>query len=164
MVLQMGQGVYLLKPGVQAKRENLVDLFGFAPIDQVCSVAEQRENYEIWIKSLKWATNNGTTTLYRAVSPEEYSSVMNSGQFSFGPAGSEMKQFGFNMNEVLNYSNFASDYAAIVRAEIPTSLLGNFNVSNSIDPFIFRSGVLTINGQSGLNFLNSVVTNLGHAY
>ena len=53
MVLQMGQGVYLLKPGVQAKRENLVDLFGFAPIDQVCSVAEQRENYEIWIKSLK---------------------------------------------------------------------------------------------------------------
>lgn len=98
------------------------------------------------------------------MSPEEYSSVMNSGQFSFGPAGSEMKQFGFNMNEVLNYSNFASDYAAIVRAEIPTSLLGNFNVSNSIDPFIFRSGVLTINGQSGLNFFNSVVTNLGHAY
>ncbi|NML32389.1 hypothetical protein HHL14_16295 [Paraburkholderia sp. G-4-1-8] len=89
---------------------------------------------------------------------------MNSGQFSFGPAGSEMKQFGFNVNEVLNFSNFAPHYAAIVRADIPTSLLGNFNVSNSIDPFIFRSGVLTVNGQSGLNLFNSAVTNVGHAY
>jgi filamentous hemagglutinin len=110
------------------------------------------------------ATNSATTTLYRAVSPEEYSSIMNSGQFSFGPAGSEMKQFGFNLNEVLNYANFQPDYAAIVSAQVPTRLLGNFNVSNAIDPFIFKNGVLTVNGQSGLNLFNSIVKNVGHAY
>lgn len=89
---------------------------------------------------------------------------MNSGQFSLGPAGSEMKQFGFNLNEVLNYANFQPDYAAIVSADVPTSLLGNFNVSNAIDPFIFKNGVLTVNGQSGLNLFNSIVKNVVHAY
>ena len=110
------------------------------------------------------ASDTATTTIYRAVSPEEYASIMKSGQFSFGPAGSEMKQFGFNLNEVLNYSNFAPDYAAIVSADVPTSLLGSFNISNSIDPFIFRGGVLTVNGQSGLDLLNSIVKNISHAY
>lgn len=107
--------------------------------------------------------NSGTTTLYRAVSPAEYSSIMKFGQFSFGPAGSEMKQFGFNLNEVLTFANFETDYAAIVKAEIPTNFLGSFNVSNGIDPFIFKSGVLTVN-KSGLDLFNSIVTNIGHAY
>ncbi|ALU64322.1 hypothetical protein DA70_11540 [Pandoraea pnomenusa] len=105
-----------------------------------------------------------TTTLYRAVSPEEYYSIMNSRQFSFGPTGSEMKQFGFNLNEVLRYANFQSDYAAIISAEVPTSVLGRFNISNSVDPFIFKNGVLTINGQSGLNLFNSALKNVGHAF
>jgi hypothetical protein len=36
-------------------------------------------------------------------------------------------------------------------------------VSNQIDPFIFRSGVLTVNGQSGLDLFNAFVTNIGPA-
>ena len=53
--LEMGGGrkIYLLKFGMQAKREDLVDIFDAASVDQVCTVAEQRANYEIWIRSLK---------------------------------------------------------------------------------------------------------------
>ncbi|MFJ4291930.1 filamentous hemagglutinin N-terminal domain-containing protein [Cupriavidus sp. NPDC089707] len=104
------------------------------------------------------------TTLYRAVSPEEYHSIMKSGQFTFGPAGSEMKQFGFNLNEVLTYANFSADYAAIVKATIPNNALYNFSVSKNIDPFIFKSGVLTVNGKKGLDLFNSVVKSVDHAY
>ncbi|WP_354681921.1 filamentous hemagglutinin N-terminal domain-containing protein [Cupriavidus necator] len=104
------------------------------------------------------------TTLYRAVSPEEYHSIMKSGQFNFGPAGSEMKQFGFNLNEVLTYANFSTDYAALVKVTIPSNAIYNFGVSKNIDPFIFRSGVLTVNGKRGLDLFNSVVKNVDHAY
>ncbi|MEC5408442.1 hypothetical protein VOM14_23100 [Paraburkholderia sp. MPAMCS5] len=54
MALQMGGGrkVYLLHSGKSAKRQDLVDIFGSATIDQVCSVAEQRAAYEAWVQSL----------------------------------------------------------------------------------------------------------------
>ncbi len=54
MALQMGGGrkIYLLQAGKQAKREDLVDIFGAARIEQVCSITEQRAAYETWVKSL----------------------------------------------------------------------------------------------------------------
>ncbi|MGZ2748590.1 two-partner secretion domain-containing protein [Burkholderia stagnalis] len=105
-----------------------------------------------------------TTTLYRAVSPEEYSSIMQTGRFSFGPGANEMKQFGFNLNEVMAYANTAADYAAIVKVDIPTSVLGKFGVSYSIDPFIFKNGVLSVERMGQLDFFNSVAKNIGHAF
>lgn len=48
-----GRKVYLFKPGRQALREDLVDVFEAATYDQVGTVAEQRSNYEYWIRSLK---------------------------------------------------------------------------------------------------------------
>lgn len=55
MTLEMGGGrkLYILRHGVQARREDLVDVFGAASIDQVCTVAEQRAGYESWLRSLK---------------------------------------------------------------------------------------------------------------
>ncbi|WP_322027875.1 hypothetical protein [Burkholderia sp. BCC1977] len=55
MMLQMGLGkkIYLLRESEQARREDLVDIFGGAAIDQVCSVDEQRSAYESWLRSLK---------------------------------------------------------------------------------------------------------------
>lgn len=54
MCLQMGGGrkIYLLKNGQQAKKDDLVDIFEEAPVDSVCSVAEQQEFYKEWINSL----------------------------------------------------------------------------------------------------------------
>jgi hypothetical protein len=55
MVLEMGGGrkVYLLKAGMQARQEDLVDVFGEASVEKVCTVEEQRANYKIWVRSLK---------------------------------------------------------------------------------------------------------------
>ncbi len=75
-----------------------------------------------------------------------------------------MKQFGFNLNEVMAYANTAPEYAAIIKANIPASVIGKFGVSYSIDPFIFKSGVLSVMKENQLNIFNSFVTNVGHAY
>ena len=48
-----GRKVYLFKPGRQALREDLIDVFDPATYDEVGTVAEQRSNYEAWIRSLK---------------------------------------------------------------------------------------------------------------
>lgn len=55
MALEMGGGrkIYILRHGMQARREDLVDIFDAASISQVCTVAEQRACYESWIRSLK---------------------------------------------------------------------------------------------------------------
>jgi len=55
MAREMGGGrkIYLLTPGVQARREDLVDIFGAASLDQVGTVAKQHAFYENWIRSLK---------------------------------------------------------------------------------------------------------------
>lgn len=55
MSREMGGGrkIYLLKQGVQGRREDLVDIFGAAAYDQVGTVAEQRSAYDAWIRSLK---------------------------------------------------------------------------------------------------------------
>ncbi|MDO3514966.1 MULTISPECIES: hypothetical protein [Ralstonia solanacearum species complex] len=55
MILEMGGGrkIYLLQPGRQTSRQDLVDIFGAATIEQVCTVAEQRASYDAWIRSLR---------------------------------------------------------------------------------------------------------------
>ncbi|MTV40551.1 RHS repeat-associated core domain-containing protein [Duganella radicis] len=106
-----------------------------------------------------------TTTLFRAVSPEEFNALIKSKKFSFGPNGSEMKQFGFSLDEVVKFADFASDYAAVIKIEVKTSVLSNFSVTlGKIDPFIFKSGVVTVNGQAGINILNKAVKSIEHAF
>lgn len=54
MSRQMGEGgrLYVFKAGVPAKREDLVDLFESAELQQVGTVAAQRMAYEAWLRSL----------------------------------------------------------------------------------------------------------------
>lgn len=54
MMREMGGGrkIYLLTLRTQARREDLVDIFGPATPDQVGTVAEQHAFYESWIRSL----------------------------------------------------------------------------------------------------------------
>jgi hypothetical protein len=106
--------------------------------------------------------DGGTTTLYRAVGPDEFYSLQkNGGAFQFGPNGSTMKQFGFNADEVLKYANWNPDYGAIMKIRVDSKALSNFDVSfGQIDPSIFRSGVVTVQGQGQLKKLNSSVKSI----
>ena len=47
-----GRKLYLFKNGIQARREDLVDIFEPAEYEQVGTVAEQRVAYEAWLRSL----------------------------------------------------------------------------------------------------------------
>jgi hypothetical protein len=48
-----GRKVYVLKPGMQGRREDLVDVFEAAPFEKVGTVTEQRLAFEAWLRSLK---------------------------------------------------------------------------------------------------------------
>lgn len=54
MMLQMalGRKIYILKRGMPARRENVVDIFDQATPEQVGTVQEQKEFHESWIRSL----------------------------------------------------------------------------------------------------------------
>lgn len=90
---------------------------------------------------------------------------MEGGKFAFGPNGSTMKQFGFKLDEVLKYANWDTQYAAIIRADISTSVLKNLSVTfGQIDASIFRSGVVTAQGQKALDALNKTVISIKQAF
>ena len=105
------------------------------------------------------------TSLYRAVGPEEFSQLMKTGKLAFGPNGSTMKQFGFKLDEVLKYANWDTQYAAIVRIDVRTSTLKNLHVSfGQIDANIFKSGVVTAEGQKALDAMNKAIISIKHAF
>lgn len=76
-----------------------------------------------------------------------------------------MKQFCFDLDETLKYTDSFSDYGAIIKVDVPTGILNDLNITyGQIDAFIFRSGVLTIENKLELRLLNSSVKNIEHAY
>lgn len=102
--------------------------------------------------------------LYRAVGPEEFYSIMDSGKFSLRYEGNEMKQFGMNLNEVLTYANTNFDYSAVVKAVVDKSALKGFEVTHGqIDSFIFKSGVVTVK-EGGMELLNRSVRSIHHEF
>ena len=104
------------------------------------------------------------TTVFRAVSQLEYASIINTQRFSLLLGGIEIKQFGFDLTETLNFATFQPDYAFVIQADIPDGALARFHVSKNIDPFIFRSGVLSVIRQPGIDLFNSLVTKIARAY
>jgi len=89
---------------------------------------------------------------------------MRSGRFSFAEGGCEMKQFGLDLQETLDFARFQPDYAVVIRAKLPERFVKHFHVSERIDPFIFRHGVLTAGGLEKLDLLNAVVRQVRDAY
>jgi len=103
-------------------------------------------------------------TLFRAMSAAEYTLLMDSGRFSFAEGGCEMKQFGLDLQETLDFARFQPDYAMIIRVKVPARSVKRFHVSDRIDPFIFRHGVLTVDGLEKLGLFNAVVRQIRDAY
>jgi hypothetical protein len=71
-----------------------------------------------------------------------------------------MKQFGFDFEETLAFADTNSNYAAIVAADVPTSSLAaidGLDISQTIDPWFFKSGVLTVH-EDQLATFNDIVT------
>ncbi|MBK9616239.1 MAG: hypothetical protein IPO35_12310 [Uliginosibacterium sp.] len=95
------------------------------------------------------ARGGKTVTLFRAVEVAEYESIIAGKIFSWGPRPTGMKQFAFTMEEAIAYANTNPAYVAIIKVTINDSAVSVANFSRSIDPWIFKNGVLTF---SILNF------------
>jgi len=82
------------------------------------------------------APGKGSTTLYRAVSPEEYSQLMKSGQFSVGPNSMEGKFFAETAADAAKWGNaFTSGQGGyrIISATVPESAASQFMRWESLD-------------------------------
>ena len=56
----------------------------------------------------------------------------------------EGRQFAFTFDEALSYANTDVSKVAILTATINRGSLEAFDFSRSIDPFIFKNGVVTV--------------------
>lgn len=125
------------------------------------------ENFDYFAKTASEccnATDNtgDTTTLYRGVGADEYRDIMGTGGFRPNPNGGSFetgKQFGYDLDEVLEFSNFATDISGVVKIEVPTSTLNNIGDLTHVDSFIFRSGTVTI-PTNKLDEFNSCISGL----
>ena len=99
-----------------------------------------------------------TTTLYRAVSPEEYQDIMETGRFNTGPNSLDCKQFGCDLGEVTDFANtpIGSDAGGIIGVEVPNKFLDNIDTGPNVDPMIFPSGTITIDPDN-LDSFNDVI-------
>jgi RHS repeat-associated protein len=109
------------------------------------------------------------TTVFRTIDAAESNSINTLQKFSFGPNGSNMKQFWTNeeaFNTYINTANgrFANGFK--LEAKVPKFLLGKdkiLNTATQVDEFLFAPKTInsaTINGQKALNELNKEVKNI----
>jgi RHS repeat-associated protein len=105
-----------------------------------------------------------TVNLYRAVSPAEFDDVMRTGAFRAVPGAFEGKQFGLTLEETIQFADAAPDTGAILKATIPQSTFEQLQFSNTIDPFIFKSGVITAQPGAQMTLLNSTVISIEHVF
>jgi hypothetical protein len=104
-----------------------------------------------------------TVDLFRAVSPEEFYDIQNTGLLRFKEGAMEAKQFGLSFDETLRFADTDTQYAAIIKVQIPQSTLDNLS-SHPVDTFIFKSGTATAEGQGQLKLLNSTAIVIEHAF
>ncbi|MEO1086327.1 MAG: polymorphic toxin-type HINT domain-containing protein [Acidobacteriota bacterium] len=104
--------------------------------------------------------------LFRGVSPEEFDDIFRFGGFRSAPGSEGLigKQFGLKLEEVLKFSDHFPEVAAVVKVRIPKSTFDQLDFSRSIDPFIFRNGVITAQPGRQLDLLNDTIEQLDQAF
>jgi RHS repeat-associated protein len=106
-----------------------------------------------------------TVDLFRAVSPAEFDDIISFG-FRPAPGGRSLagKQFTLSLEEALKFADQVPDAAAIIRLRVPRSTFNQLEFSQSIDPFIFRSGVVTAQPGAQQQLLNQTLITVEHAF
>lgn len=119
---------------------------------------------ERWINSpynvgyLTPAHNASNSTLYRSISEPEATSIEATGEFSLLEGQMEAKQFALNEAEAWTFGDRFGN-STVVSVEIDTKILNDqFGISMTIDPFIFRHGVVTIHDYQ-MNDFNRLIYN-----
>jgi hypothetical protein len=85
-----------------------------------------------------------TVDLYRAVGIREYESIMKNKAFLPGTNSLEGRQFAMTLEEALEYANIDPNKVAIIKATVDKNVLQYLDFSKTIDTFIFKNGVITV--------------------
>lgn len=82
--------------------------------------------------------------LYRAVGVREYNDIMASNRFDPKANSLEGRQFALTLDEAVAYADRDPSKVAVIKANVTDDSLKGADFSKSIDPFIFKNGVYTI--------------------
>ncbi len=103
------------------------------------------------------------TSLYRAVGPEEFYKIMETGEFGTIPTKMQSKQFGLSFQETLKFTDKFTDLSAIVKVEVPEKALEKIAHHTVTDTRVFKSGVITIDFEK-IDEFNSIIIDITHVY
>ncbi len=124
-------------------------------IDQSADVAKQVENVVEGTGEL--------TSLYRAVGPDEFYEIMETGSFNVIPNGLQAKQFGLSLDETLKFAEKYSDIGAVIEVKVPSNMLDELADYIQVDKFIFKNGTITIHAEQ-LEDFNNIIQEITHKY
>jgi len=103
------------------------------------------------------------TSIYRAVGPQEYYSVLDSGKFSKIPQALQAKQFGVDLQDTINFAERYSDIAAVLEVKIPKTILDKVGDFTHVDTRIFKNGTISIQPYN-LDEFNKYIKEILHIY
>ncbi len=85
-----------------------------------------------------------TVELFRAVGIRELDSIIKNKAFLPGANSLEGRQFALRLDEALKFADTDLSKVAIIKATVNQNALKSFDFSKTIDPSIFRNGVVTV--------------------
>ena len=96
--------------------------------------------------------------LYRAVSAEEFYSIMKIHRFTFHPKGVDVKYFGVDFEETLAFANeiINIDLVAVIEVSVARAVLNRVGDFIHVDPFLFKSGTVEIHAEQLDEFNNAI--------
>jgi filamentous hemagglutinin len=89
---------------------------------------------------------------------------MSTGGFAPGGESLEGRQFARTLDEALSYADTDLSKVAILRARVDRRALESIDFSTSIDPFIFRNGVYTVQPGSQSQIFHAGLRGIDRAY
>ena len=107
----------------------------------------------------KFINDNGVVRLFRAVSADEFYSIMESKQFSLPPdMSTKVKYFGVDYNETVEFANKIQliDIVAVVEVGVSNEILIQIGDFTHVDVFLFKKGTVIIQAKDLCVFNNAI--------
>jgi len=102
--------------------------------------------------------DDNTISLYRAMGADEFESVMLAKMFTLHKGKADVKYFGLDFDETLQFANkaFNRDLVAVIEVQIDKYILMKIGDYTHVDPFLFKCGTVEIQPENLEQFNNSI--------
>ena len=156
LVPGIGDAVNLLNAGISLFRGNYGDaaLYALSAIPIAGMIGEAA----IATKEVETGVS-----LFRAVGVREFADVAANQAFRAGGNSLEARQFATTFEDALRYADTDPGKVAILKTTVPSEVVQQFEFSTSIDPNIFKNGVVTVQPEM-LPLLNQNIKLIEHVF